>query len=416
MTFLDVLAKAQERALKARTDAPADWYKITAKADGGKSAAKVYIYDEIGGWFGVSAAEFVREINALDVEEIEFHINSPGGSAFDGIAIRTALKQHAATVTTFVDGLAASAASLAAMGGDTVTMATGSQMMIHDASGLCMGNADDMRQLAGVLDKVSDSYAGIYASKAGGTVAEWRDAMHAETWYTADEAVEAGLADSVDTGSTADDVEAKFDLSIFAHAGRSHAPAPRHPEMAQESPPVMAVVEPSADSTAEADDQEGAGMDPAKLREVFGLTPEASDEEVRNALALAGFSDPTPPADPEGESGAPKAAAPSTGVQMVDSSVLERLQADAAAGQEALARLVRQERDTVIAQAVSDGKFQPSRREHWEKAWDRDPEGTKQAIEGLSKGLIPLNPLGYGNEPGEREDALYAELYGGGAH
>lgn len=154
-------------------------------------------------------------------------------------------------------------------------------------------------------------------------------------------------------------------------------------------------------------------MDPAKLREAFGLAPDASDEDVRNACTAAGLL-ATPQSDsaPGPQNPSPQ---PGPGVQMVDSSVLDRLQQDAAAGQEALARLVRQERDTVIAAAIKDGKFQPSRREHWEQAWDRDPEGTKQAIDGLSKGLIPLSPLGYMNDRGEREeDSLYAELYGEG--
>src|SRR5262249_39117748 len=128
---------------------------------------------------------------------LNVHINSPGGSVFEGIAVQNILANHPATVNISVDGLAASIASVIAMAGDKITMCPGSMMMIHEASGLAWGHAADMRQLADVLDKISGTLADAYALRAGGEAADWRTAMHAETWYTADEAVAAGLADEV---------------------------------------------------------------------------------------------------------------------------------------------------------------------------------------------------------------------------
>lgn len=207
------------------------WFRMSADAasTNGTRRAKVMIYDAIGGWFGIQTSEFVKELNDLDVDEIELHLNSPGGAAFDGIAIHNALRQHKAKVIVMVDGLAASAASIVAMGADEIAMARGSQMMIHDATAIAWGNAAAQRKTAEVLDKLSAGMAAVYAAKAGGTPGEWRTAMLAETWYSADEAVEAGLADRTDDATADTTATARFDLSAYRHAGRQSAPPPRIP-------------------------------------------------------------------------------------------------------------------------------------------------------------------------------------------
>jgi ATP-dependent Clp endopeptidase proteolytic subunit ClpP len=154
------------------------------------------IYDEIGSW-GVTASDFVSELQGLTTDSITLRINSPGGDVFDGLAILNSLRNHRASVRVVVDGLAASAASFIAMAGETVVMSPNSMMMIHEASGLCMGNSQDMRELADLLDKTSSNIADIYARRSGRPAAEHRAAMKAETWYSDQEAVDAGLADSV---------------------------------------------------------------------------------------------------------------------------------------------------------------------------------------------------------------------------
>lgn len=198
---------------------------------GDNATAVIRLYDPIdswGEWWGVSAKEFVAAIDGLPstVSEIRLHINSPGGDVWDGLAILNALRAHPARVVAVVDGIAASAASFIAVGADELIMARNSELMIHDAWGLCVGNAADMRSMADLLDKNSDNIAAIYAAKAGGSVEEWRALMAAEAWYLADEAVEAGLADRVDDRQADDDTKARFDLSIFTYAGREAAPAP----------------------------------------------------------------------------------------------------------------------------------------------------------------------------------------------
>lgn len=175
-------------------DRPNGWFRITNKTD---VEAEIYVYDEIGGW-GVQAGEFATALRGLgDVKSLTVRINSPGGDYFDGVAIHNMLSQHKATVNVVIDGLAASAATIVAMAGDTIRIGQGGQMMIHDALVATVGNAQDLREMADNLDRTSEDIAAMYAKRAGGTATEWRDRMRAETWFTAEEAVAAGLADEV---------------------------------------------------------------------------------------------------------------------------------------------------------------------------------------------------------------------------
>lgn len=180
-----------------------DWYRLK------NSAVKageydLYIYDEImPQWMadlfgsGVSAEGLIAELNEVDASVINVRINSPGGAVFEAIAIYNALVNHDAEIKVYVDALAASAASIIAMAGDSITMMVGGQLMIHDAMGVAMGNAAEVRDYAKFLDGQSDNLASIYAARNGSEVKEMRALMLAETWMTAAEAVEMGLADEV---------------------------------------------------------------------------------------------------------------------------------------------------------------------------------------------------------------------------
>jgi len=204
-------AKPVRRSILNRVDVP------TVDADG---VATLRLYDPIDSWggeWGVSAKEFAAALDQVDakaVTEIRLHINSPGGEVFESVAMINELRRFDARIVAIVDGLAASAASALAVAADELVMAPNSTLMIHDAWGVCVGPAADMRSMADLLDKLSDNIAGIYAAKAGTPVADWRTAMLAETWYTADEAVEAGLANSVEARGSVEPA-ASFDLSIY---------------------------------------------------------------------------------------------------------------------------------------------------------------------------------------------------------
>lgn len=190
------------------------WYSINAK----KGLANVYLYDEIGYW-GKPAKDFVRELNTLDVDQINLYLNSPGGEVGDGVAIFNALQRHPASVEVTVDGSALSIASVIAQAGDTRRMAMGSAMMIHEPWVGAMGDAEYMRKMADQLDKDADEISEIYAHRGGGEASEWRDAMKAETWYRPQEAVAAGLADEVvDFASASKNLSVRaFNLSRFKH-------------------------------------------------------------------------------------------------------------------------------------------------------------------------------------------------------
>jgi ATP-dependent protease ClpP protease subunit len=226
------------------------WFRVWDRASGASPAntARIDIYEEIGGW-GVSAQMFADMLRQVDAGDIDLHINSPGGSVFDGVTIYNALTQHPATVNVYVDGLAASAASFIAQAGDSITMNPGSMMMVHDAIGMTWGNAFDHTLMAGLLAQVSDSIADLYAMRAGGTAAQWRSVMEDNggegRWYTARAAVEAGLADRVagdadpeDQGdadrveTTDDDPAEVFDRSSIA-AGRRLVQAQRDQILSQ---------------------------------------------------------------------------------------------------------------------------------------------------------------------------------------
>lgn len=192
-----------------------EWYRVEAKGD---DEVEVWIYDEIGYW-GIAADDFVRALADVDAKTISLRLNSPGGSVFDGVAIYNALVRHPATVNVSVDGVAASIASVIAMSGDTITMGRGTRMMIHNPSGFAGGQASDFRAFADLLDELGRDIAGFYAHRAGGSVDQWLATMEGEKWFSAQEAVEAGLADSIlgaDDAPKDSGGEVKvFDLSAF---------------------------------------------------------------------------------------------------------------------------------------------------------------------------------------------------------
>jgi len=192
------------------------WYTIRARAPGAQgSRTDVLIYDEIGA-YGITAKGFLAELGALpEGTPIDLRLNSPGGSVFDAVAIYNAIKRHEGTVTVWIDGIAASAASYVAMAGDEIVMPDNAFLMIHDPAGIVMGAAADMRAMAEALDKVGDSLAAGYAAKSGRPTDEIAALMAAETWLDATEALALGFADRL-----ADPVRiaANFDVGRFRNA------------------------------------------------------------------------------------------------------------------------------------------------------------------------------------------------------
>jgi len=432
MSDLDEMIE-QLRRMKAPA-AARPWYEVQAKA--GDRKATIRIYDDIG-WFGTSAKSFGDELAALDVDEIDLRLNSPGGDAWDGLAIHNALRAHKASVTVTVDGMAASAASLVAMGGDRVLMNRGGQMMVHDAWGMSIGNAADMLKTAEMLGKISDSYADVYAARAGGSRGEWREVMREETWYTAQEAVDAGLADGTVDDEPPADAKARYDLKAyaFAYAGRDAAPPPKiaHPKTpapsgnagASSCPPafdpakavgaaeairrVHAAATKTTHASPAGGDQKGATqVDLAKLREALGLAQDVSDDEVK-ASALAALTPPAAPPEAPASAAPIPAAAPGT-VVMSESAYTE-IQNQLRGLAAFVDKTKRDERDAVLAQAIAAGKFTPAQKAHFAKLWDSNPDGTRALIDSMTpNAAFATEAMGYAGGDGDSFENEYRQM------
>lgn len=195
------------KALQNRVKSVFDEYKnqkgqkspfFSAQVNGDE--ADLYVYDAIGGWWGVTAADVIEQLAGISAGKINVRIHSPGGDVIEGAAIMTALANKKAEIVTYNDGLAASMGSGLIMSGHKRVMSEGAWMMIHEPWTMAMGNAGEFRELADFLDKHTLNLAKSYSKRTapdGLTHDEVVSAMAAETWYTAEEALDAGLIDEI---------------------------------------------------------------------------------------------------------------------------------------------------------------------------------------------------------------------------
>ena len=290
-----------------------------------------------------------------------------------------------------------------AMAGDKITMARGSMMMIHDASGGCWGPASLMEDTAGILHKLSDSYADIYTARAGKERAHWREQMRAESWYTAEEAVAAGLADEwSDAVDELDETGAETRIHIdprmrYDMAMRARAAAPVAPEL-----PVSTE---SGDPNRK-DEAMAYGDLQAGLRERLGVTDaDASDETLLAALDEALDEQ----ADTTTETAA--AAALPEGTVAIDATVLAELQSNARLGAEARAEQQRERRDGIVAAALREGRITAQSRDDWRARLDKDEKGYAEVLASLPKNTVNVEEVGHSDTLTSSEDSLYAAMY-----
>jgi ATP-dependent protease ClpP protease subunit len=416
------------RAAAGTRGDPGEWYRVgpvhnlapaaadddTGPAQGASSTtADVYLYDVIGGWFGLTADDFVRDVASLDVDQIVLHLNSPGGDALEGVTIANVLRAHRARVVVRVDGLAASAASVIAMAGDEVVMGIGSQMMVHDPWGVVIGNAAELEAFVRRLDKTGDSLASTLAAKAGGSTAEWRAVMRAETWYTAEEAVAAGLADRVATADETGTAEGqqitpgglddwsfsfwdslsdadRFDLAAFTYSGRSQAPEPAMP--GRTTPAATATGAPNQE-----DDM--PFLDDVRTR--LGVAANADEATTLAALdeALAEQTTDT-------------ALTSRLRADLADrDAIIQSLQADAALGRQAHDRQQRDDRVRAVDAAIADGRIAPARRDDWLARLEADP-GDADTLAQLPKVLPVGNAVGHDHNDETPDGDLVDQLWG----
>ena len=192
-------------------------------------SATIYLYDMISADWGVSALSVIEAIaQAGDAKILNVHINSPGGDVFEGRAIMAALSAFKGKTVARIDSLCASAATSIALACDEVVMADGAFFMIHNASGMAWGDKQTLRDTADVLEKVEGAIVSDYVQKTGKDQAEIRALMGAETWFTANEAMEHGFVDAIDKGKKATNT---WNLSAFAKAPKMEVIPDRSPEV-----------------------------------------------------------------------------------------------------------------------------------------------------------------------------------------
>lgn len=179
--------------------------RVEMKAEGDRKVVEFHLMDAVmPNWMRkydpnlVTSGSIIEKLNQYpDAERIDLFINSPGGEVFEGLAIMNVLREHPAPVHVSVRGLAASIAGVIAMAGDHIQMGAGTFLMVHGAWTIAEGNAQEMRNTANLLDKIDGSIADILAKRTGQDVKAVEKWMKVDTWFTAEEAVAAGLADRV---------------------------------------------------------------------------------------------------------------------------------------------------------------------------------------------------------------------------
>lgn len=168
-----------------------------------EKVGELSLYGEISNetWWGdeVTPKQFKEDLDALgDIEELNVYINSPGGEVFAGQTIYSMLKRHKAKVNVYIDGLAASIASLIAMAGDRVVMPENAMMMIHSPWTIAVGNAEEFRKIAEDMDKIRDSMVVSYEARSALTKEEVVQMLDAETWLSAGDCLTYGFADEIE--------------------------------------------------------------------------------------------------------------------------------------------------------------------------------------------------------------------------
>lgn len=159
--------------------------------------ATLKIYDYVGQYDGVNTGYIEEELNKAENKPLDIYINSYGGEVFEGFAIYNMLKRYAGQKNVIIDGIAASIASVIALAGDSVKMNKASMFMIHNASGVCIGNAEEMKKVVNALEQINEVIKGVYKERVNLTDEELTELMNNETFLTAEQCLEYGFCDEI---------------------------------------------------------------------------------------------------------------------------------------------------------------------------------------------------------------------------
>ena len=187
------------------------FYNFVNKSD----VCEVYLYGDVGAWDEVNVADFKAQLEGIDNEKpLNIHISSYGGEVNEGLTIASIIKQHKGKTKAIIDSWACSIASIIACSCDEVEMYNSSMLMIHNALCCAFGNAEELRQQANVLDKISNSLKTVYLEKSNGKLdlEKITELMDAESWLSAEECLGYGLCDNIIDSQKA---VAKLDVGIL---------------------------------------------------------------------------------------------------------------------------------------------------------------------------------------------------------
>lgn len=213
----------------ARADAAPTALRCEAAEDG----AHIYVYDVIDSYWGASAASLVSALASAGDKTIHMHINSPGGDVFEARAMAAAIVAHAGKVVAHIDGVAASAATYLALAASEVRMTDGGLFMVHNSWTMAMGDRTELRSTANLLEKIDGTINADYARKTGKSPEDIAALMDAETWMTAQEALDAGFIDAIDANTKGEKASAQWNLSAYANAPEKEAPKEPEPDLTE---------------------------------------------------------------------------------------------------------------------------------------------------------------------------------------
>lgn len=421
----------------------------------------IYLYGDVG--YEVTAGKVAAFLDAAD-GDITVRVSSNGGDAYEGVAITSLLRSYnRGHVTIIVDGIAASAASVIAVGGgDTLIMAEGAELMIHSAWSSVTGNAAELTAHANNLERFSRTIAGFYARATGISVDEWMALMEKETWYTADEAVAAGLADEVLRSSFAN---ATIDTPAYdspqnrgitrVYASRMDAPAPPleeikekimtsqlltrianmlgitssdeldeaavmskleavlNKEEPQEETPEETPAEPVEESQEEPAGFEEPAEEPADDAENDASDDSNEDDEdsaEEEALEDDASDDSDEDDSEEEEEEAPEAEPLVTNCITLDKDVYQDLLERASMGDKAFANQKRQEAEDLIDGAIKAGKVLSAKRDALVEAAINDYSAMSAHLDSLASGVIPVAEKGRGMVTDSEKNTASAEI------
>ena len=414
----------------------------------------IYIYGVIESCSENSALSISERVQSSKGDKIEVRLSSPGGDIYEAVAISNVLKAHPSGYTVVIDSIAASAASIIASEADEVLISPRAEVMIHNPWSSFAGDADSMIKQAGNLNRMAENMAKSYAEKTGyGDTDYWLGLMAEETWFSAEEAIDIGLADGYteekSNEDTKDAVVAAYALADFDYKyhSRKEAPSPATANAIEEKnmdDNFMVAIAAKLGMTEENLDQE---MILAALDETLeeqetentsseveeNNTPEEetsetpveenttseqeeentsseNEEETKENTSSSEVDEETEENTSSSEVDEETEDNPKADTVVLDKDVYEDLQRRAALAEEVDKQQKEQEATNLVEEAIKDGKILPNKKKYLVAAALEDFEGMKAHFDSLASGVIPITETGRSKIAAEDTQSQNKEL------